>query len=184
MKRTSGVVMAALLLSGCAAYSLVEPKTVTVADILVVQPHLAWSSIASGPWEVWTVDGVSLQTLQFLKGLGHDEPLFSRGGDKRPRFRKDMTPHDVMDFVVDSIADSGGQQIRAAGPRPATFAGKDGFRFDWTLLTRQGLEKRGFAVGAIVNEKLYLAMYTGTADHYFDKHSGDAERIIQTARMK
>jgi hypothetical protein len=184
MKRAFVVAVAALLISGCAAYKLVEPKTVTVADVLIVEPHIAWSSITTGPWEVWTVDGTSLQALQFLKGLAHDEPLFSRGSDKRPRFRKDMTPYDVMDFVVDSLADAGGQQIQAARLRPASFAGVDGFRFDWTLWTKQGLEKRGFAVGAIVNEKLYLAMYTGTTDYYYEKHAGDAERVIQSARMK
>jgi hypothetical protein len=184
MKQLPVVVMAALLIAGCGAYKLVEPRTATVADVLLVEPQIAWNSITSGPWEVWTVDGVPLQSLQFLKGLAHDEPLYSRGGDKRPRFRKNMTPYDVMDFVVDSMTDAGGQQIQATGLRPATFAGQDGFRFDWTMLTKQGLEKRGFAVGAIVKEKLYLAMYTGTTDHYYEKHAADAERAILSARMK
>jgi hypothetical protein len=178
------VVAVALLLAGCAAYTLVEPKPATIGDVFVVEPQIAWSSIGSGSWELWTVDGTSLQALHFLKGLAHGEPLFARGGDKRPRFRKDMTPNDVVELVVDSLADAGGQQIQATGLRPMTFAGADGFRFEWRLVTKQGLEKRGFAAGAIVKEKLYLAMYTGTTDHYYDKHVGDAERVIRSVRMK
>jgi hypothetical protein len=184
MRRLCVVGVLVLALAGCAAYKLVEPKPVTIADALIVEPQIPWSSITSGEWDVWTVDGATLQSLQFLRGLSHGEPLFARGSDKRPRFRKDMTPTDVMELVVDSLADAGGQQIQPSGLRPVKFAGSDGFRFEWRLLTKQGLEKRGFAVGAIVKEKLYLVVYQGAADHYYGKHVADAERVIQSARMK
>jgi hypothetical protein len=178
------VLLVALGLSGCATYRLVEPRAVTVAEILVVEPQIPWSSISRGSWETWTVDGAALQSLQFLTGIADGEPLFSGGSDKRPRFRKDMTPSDVMELVVDSMAHGSGQQVQATGLRPASFAGSEGFRFEWTGTTRQGLERRGLVAGAIVKDKLYLVAYSGAADHYYAKHAGDAERVILSARRK
>jgi hypothetical protein len=184
MRYASVAVVVALLVSGCAAYTLVEPRPVTIAGVLVVEPQIAWSSISSAEWETWTVDGTSLQALQFRTGLAPGDRLFSRGSDKRPRFRTDMTPTEVMEFFVDSMADAGAQQINATGLRPVPFAGTDGFRFEWTLATRQGLAKRGFTVGAIVKDKLYLVAYSGAADHYYAKHVDDAERVVRSARLK
>jgi len=184
IRRTVMVVLCALGLSGCAAYTLVEPKAVTIADVFVVESPIQWSGISNGHWELWTVDGPGLQSLQFLKGLADNEPMFSRGDEKRPRFRKDMPPNDVMELVADSLVSAGAQQMATSGLRPATFVGADGFRFELEFATKEGLPKRGFVVGSIVREKLYLIMYLGAADHYYGKHLADAERVVQSARAK
>jgi len=168
-------------LSGCAAYTLVEPKSVSMADF-VVDSQIRWSSITNGQWELWTVDGPGLQSLQFLKGLPHNDPLFSRGDDKRPRFRKDMTPTELVEFVADSLVAMGAQQMAASNLRPTKLADIDGFRFDLAFATKDGLDKRGFVVGFIKKEKLYLVLYQGTADHYYGKHLADVERVVQSIR--
>ena len=54
----------ALLLSGCATYSLVEPKRTPIGDLYTVEPQIPWSAAKSGKYEIWTVDGRLLQQLR------------------------------------------------------------------------------------------------------------------------
>jgi hypothetical protein len=103
---------------------------------------------------------------------------------KRAKFRKDMTASEIAELVVDSVGAAGAERVVATGLRPETFAGRDGFRFDLRFETKSGLEKRGFVVGAVANERLYLIMYSGLADHYFPKHREDAEGVIRSVRLK
>ncbi len=179
------LLLGAILLGGCTRYSLVEPRTRTVADLYTVEPQIPWSSVTDGSWEVWTVDGPSLEALQFLTGLGDGQPLFrSKDDAKRVKFRKGMTASEIVELVVDSLSAVGAEKVTAIGLRPEKFAGVDGFRFDLKFQTKNGLDKQGVVVGALAKERLYLIMYSGLAQHYFSKHREDAERVIRSVRLK
>lgn len=180
-----GLLLAAVIVGGCVRYALVEPRTRTIADHYTVEPQISWSSATDGSWEVWTVDGPSLGALQFLNGLEDDEPLF-RGKDeaKRAKFRKGMTASEIAELVVDSLAAVGAEKVTATGLRPEKFAGAEGFRFELKFQTKTGLDKKGVVVGAVAKERLYIIMYSGLVEHYFSKHLQDAERVIQSVRLK
>ena len=94
----------ALLLSGCATYSLVEPKRTPIGDLYMVEPQIPWSAAKSGKYEIWTVDGRLLQQLQFVNGLEDGEPMF-KGNEqyKKQVFRKSMPASDIMELVVDGL---------------------------------------------------------------------------------
>jgi hypothetical protein len=44
-------------------------------------------------------------------------------------------------------------------------------------------QRQGLVVGAVVEERLQLIMYTGVKTHYFPKHKEHVERIIQSISM-
>ncbi len=52
MRRATGaaLIVAALIAAGCVRYSLVEPRTRTIADRYTVEPQIAWSAETDGPW--------------------------------------------------------------------------------------------------------------------------------------
>ncbi len=179
------VLLAALAVAGCARYTLLEPRPTTLADLYEVDPQIAWSATSHGKWEIWTVDGPNLEALQFLKGLADGEPLFAaQGGEKRARFDKTMSPNEIVEFIVDSLAATGAQKVQATGLRPAKFGNADGFRFELSYQTQSGLSKKAIAAGAVVKEHLYLIVYSGLAQHYFPKHRDHAEAVIRSVRMK
>lgn len=179
------VLLLALAVAGCARYALVEPRTRTVADLYTVEPQIPWSATTDDEGEVWTVDGPSLQAVRFLSGLADGKPLVrARGDEKRPVFRKDMTPSEISELLTDSLAAIGAQKIRVVNLRPAPFGGMPGFRFDLDYSTRDGLDKKGTVAGAVVKDRLYLILYTGLAEHYYDKHREAVERLIESVRMK
>jgi hypothetical protein len=105
-----------------------------------------------------------------------------------------MTPNDVVEFFVANLKSvSGGVDthqlakgivqpaaIRAGGInaasidvknlRPADFGSLPGFRFDFSFLSKEGLERQGLALGCVHAGKLLLMVYTGTREHYFKMH--------------
>ena len=45
------------------------------------------------------------------------------------------------------------------------------------------LEKEGFIVGSIVNNKLCIVAYTGASAYYFPKHKKDVESILESIQF-
>jgi hypothetical protein len=177
--------VAIALLAGCAHYTLVEPTPRTIADLYIVDPQTRWSAASEGKWEVWTVDGPGLEAIRFLKGLDDGEPLFP-GADaqKRMKFRKTMSPSELAELLVDGLTATGAQRITVTSLGPQRFGSADGFRCELAFASRSGLEQRGLAVGGIVAGRLHLVLYTGARLHYYEAHLGNAEKVIQSIRMK
>ncbi|MFQ5684385.1 MAG: hypothetical protein ACE5HC_14085 [Candidatus Binatia bacterium] len=185
MKRAATAFALALILTGCVAYSLVEPRRTSIGDLYTVDPQIAWSSTSQGKVEVWTVDGPTLQAIRFVKGLETDEVLFeAKDEEKRPKFRKHMTPSEIMEFVVDSLTVVGAQKLQATNLRPEKFGSVQGFRFEMRFASKEGLEEQGFVIGAVVEERLHLIMYMGIREHYYPKHKDHVEQIIQSIQMQ
>jgi hypothetical protein len=175
----------ACLVTGCARYSLVEPRPRTIADVYTVEPRSPWSTSTDGRWEIWTVDGPGLAALQFLNGLDDGEPLFrAADAQKRVTFRKAMSPSELAELLVDGLTSIGAQNIAVTNLRPQKFGSADGFRCELAFSTRNGLEKRGMAAGGTIGGRLYLVLYTGARLHYYDAHRESVEHIIQSIRMK
>lgn len=177
-----GCLIAAL--AGCAGSRVVKSGKNRVGGVYTVDPQIQWSRFYRGKMEIWTVDGPSLQAIYFLKGIEEGKPLTAttRIGDeeKWPLLRLNMTPNEMMEFIVDSLARHGYMQIETQALRPQRFGRLQGFRFDFTFLFRDGLEGLGLATGALYREQLQLILYVGTRLHYYPKHLQDVEQIIQS----
>jgi hypothetical protein len=174
----------ALLVAGCATYSLIEPKRTAVGDLYTVEPQIRWSATRVGGVEIWTVDGPSLQAIRFLKGLRDGDPLFEgKTQAKRPQFKKDMSASDIMEFVVDSLSVQGSQKIATRNLRPAPFGNNPGFRFEMSFVSREGLDQEALVEGAVIAERLHLIIYSGARAHYFPKYKPEIERLIESIRM-
>ncbi len=185
MMRIAALFALILIVTGCAVYSLVEPQRTDLGDLYTVDPQIAWSSSRTGKVEIWTVDGPSLHALRFVKGLEDGEGFVKAKDEKNiPKFKKHMTPSEIMEFVVDSLTLAGAQKVKAMNLRPEKFGDAQGFRFEMAYLTKEGLEEQGLVTGTVVEKKLHLIMYTGVKAHYYPKCKEDAERIIQSIKMK
>lgn len=185
MRRPASTFALAIILTGCATYSLVESRRTAIGDLYTVDPQIPWSSTQTGKMEVWTVDGPSLQAVRFVKGLEDGEALFGgKTEKKRPKFTKAMTATEIMEFVVDSVTALGAQRVEAANLRPQRFGNVQGFRFDLKFASQAGLEEEGLVVGALVKERLHLIIYSGVRAHHFPKHKNHVERMIESISMQ
>lgn len=183
MRRTVVGLGLLLVVAGCAAYTVVEPKRTTIAGVYSVEPQIRWSASSSGKLESWTTDGFFLHALRFFKGIEDGEAIVPAAGPRAlPVFRSTMTPNDIAELVVDTLSKLQAQQVEMKGLRPARFGDVDGFRFDLTYLSREGLEKEGLVSGAVIQGKLHLIVYDGATQHYFPKHRETVERLLESVR--
>jgi hypothetical protein len=184
MRRAILLVMLLILLADCGRYSLVEPGRQTIAGFYTVETRIAWSRISDSEAELWTVNGPALDAIRFFGALHEGDIMFAAVGDEvLPRYRADMKANDVMKFVVDSIAREGANEVEAAALEPFAFGGRDGFRFEMTLLSPDGLEMQGVVVGFQTESELNLILYTGTRMYYFPKYWPVVEGIIASIEI-
>jgi len=174
------------VLAGCAQFSLVEPtQRVTVAKVYSVSPSTTWSGFTTQNWVRWTVDGPLLQALTFIEPVETGRPLLDISEPKNlPLFNADMTAPEVMELFKATMQQMGLHQLAARGLEPAEFGKISGFRFDFTAVSKDGLNYSGFAAGAVQSDKLHLVFYTGSQLVYFEKHREDARKVIQSIQLQ
>ena len=193
MKRLA-LLAAALALAGCTTVTHVRPGERTVLNgSLSVQPSRDWSHVSTfslygAHVVVWTMDGPELDKLCFVAGLESDASIHADrpGKAPEPRFRKNMTPTEVMELFEAAYSRPTTAPVifRTGNLRPAKFAGVDGFRFDFSFVDQDDeVERKGFAMGAIHKEKLYLVFYHGAKIHYFGKNLPEVEKILGSAKL-
>lgn len=173
------------LLTGCPSVTLVKPGPIKLQDKLIVESTHAWSHISGyTKWDALTVDGTRLQRIAVLTGLEDGETIFSvPHGKKAPKFKSNMTAVEIAEAVKSSMALGHLRNFKIINLRPDKFGGEDGFRFDCTFTTKEGLDFKCLFVGSVYKKRLNLIAAYGTSLHYFEKYIQEAERIIQSARF-
>jgi len=188
--RARGCVLAVLLLlaPGCASfkssYRAVPPGSRTIGNTYTVEPRLTWSRwFLIGRLELWTIDGIGLETLRFYSGVAAGETLVTGGTnpERRPRFRAGMTTAEISEMVVDSLF---GSRFPPRNVRPAPFGSADGFRFEVSYAVASGVKREALVAGAVLDKKLYVIAYEGAALYHFGKYREEAEHILASVQLK
>jgi hypothetical protein len=176
--------LAALLLAGCTTMERVEPGRVTVRDELSVIADARWNRVEPprDETETWTADGMALDALAFYV-VAEGETLGAAEGPDTPRWRRWMTPHDVVE-LYEALVTQEGSLFKLERLAPAAFAGKRGFVFEHTTVTRDGPAFGGVAYGVVADGKLYLISYTAPRSYYFEKHLAAVRAIAASARIR
>ncbi len=194
---------AALSLSACATsgggglgyggYTLVRAQEVRVGDDSVaVTPPREWNRISASLFqdiadvEDWTQNGPYLDGISFVTGLKDGKALVrqrSRDDRQVPKFRSNMTPPEIAAMIESLFRVRGGTvdfTTTSLAPRP--FLGANGFQYDFDHLDSDEVRRRGRAVGAVVDGKLYLILLDAARSHYFDASLPDFEAVVKSAR--
>lgn len=190
-----------LLLSACAGYALVPPGAVEIDGKIKVRTERAWSWKAEqGGLIHWTRDGPALERLVFHavadgKSLypAIDEEAKQHFIDKLARTERDvvslafkatMTEGELMDLLAASFERADLRHVRTLKFSPASFAAHPGFRLEYEALGKEDeVRRRGLAAGAVIDGKLYVINYFGTALYHFDKTLPDVQAIIDSVEI-
>lgn len=172
-----------LLLAGCTSMQLVEPGRFTVREELSVVADARWNRVepATDETEIWTADGMALDMLAFYV-VADGETLGAASGPDTPRWRRGMTPHDVVE-LYEALVTQEGSMFRLERLAPSAFGGERGFLFEHTTTTRDGPALGGLAYGAVSGGKLYLMSYTAPRSYYYEKHLAAVRAIAASARI-
>jgi hypothetical protein len=194
----------AALLAGCAGgsgagdyggygyYRLIEPGEERVARGMIVTPTIRWNRARRTTTDIsreenWTLNGPLLDNLSFIGGLESGKAFVRhqrRQERQVPRFRADMSPPEIASMLETFFrVRSSTVEFEVINLAPRPFLGQPGFQIDYRHLDGDEVERQGRAVGAIVNNRLYLALLDGTRIHYFPTALPEFERIVESARL-
>lgn len=208
MKRiTKAGAVAALLLSlpactgiggegggfGLGNYTLVRAREVGVGNnSLRVTPPREWNKqrgqlfVDIREVEDWTQNGPLLDGISFVTGLKSGETLVrqTRRNDRQvPKYRSNMTAPEITAMLESLFRVRGGTvDFKTLGLAPRPFLGQPGFQFDYEHLDGDEVWRRGRAVGATVDGRLYLILVDAARAHYYDAVLPDFEAITASAR--
>ena len=206
MRRSAIIVAAAALaLSACSSlggegfgysdYSLVRAKRVSVGDgsmaVTAPRPWNRHRPIWFGDIrqvEDWTQNGAQLDGVSFVTGLKDGKSLVRQrrtASQQVPIFRSNMTAPEVAAMIESLYRVRGGSvDFRTLSLAPRPFLGANGFQLDYEHLDDDELWRRGRAVGAVINGKLYLILLDAAKAHYFDADLADYEALVASAELK
>ena len=175
-------------------YRLVEPGPEGVArDTMTVTPTIKWNKAPRGPSDIareenWTLNGPLLDGLTFIGGLEHDKRIVQqrRKADRKvPNFRADMSPPEIAAMIESFYRiRAGSTSFRMTGLQPRDFLGHAGFQFDYEHVGGDEVERQGRAVGAVIDNRFYLALFDAAKMHYFPAALPEFELIVQSARLR
>lgn len=173
--------------------STTEGQTIAVvSDKMIVTVTGPWAissgfTLGTNRSEHWTMDGYRLNDLAFFAGVENGKALYKWSNRDRPIpfFSSTMLAPDIVqlfestvritedtsDFTVDTVA-------------PARWLGVDGVSFAFHYIpSSDGLVRRGEGRAAVVDGKLYMAVFTATDIHYYQQGIGMARQVMDSARL-
>jgi hypothetical protein len=187
----ASALLVALVLAGCAAVSKVDTGETLVKNRLAVQVATPWNKFERGQSDnttTWTVEGVTVDALQFYVGVKDGELLAptpsNRKGSEPLTFKATMQAADVV-ALFQSLLTRDGSSFTLDKLEQADFVGTRGFRFEYSLVRKfDDVRLRGLAYGAVRNGELFVINYSAPRLAFFPKHVGQVETIAQSAKVK
>jgi hypothetical protein len=188
------------LLTGCegvggfGGYSLIHPKTMSVArGSMEVTPAVPWNRVPRGSYDIsreenWTLNGPLLDSMTFIGALENDKRIVvqRRKADRKvPNFRSDMNPPEIA-AMIESLyrIRAGASEFTMTNLAPRPFLGQPGFQFDYDYLGGDEVDRKGRAVGAVINGRFYLALFDAAKMHYFPSGLPQFEQVVASARLR
>ena len=174
------------LLSSCAHYAMVPAnQPISVGKAFFIQPPNNWSkqTKTDGNLEIWTVDGPQLERLMIFAGIEDGQPLVKNNGHDNkdlPVFDSNMSPLEIAELTEATLLRMGAHNVTTTHLKPAPFDALDGFRFDFSFMSKEGLNYKGFMVGTVKEKKLLAIAYIGTEICYFERYAPEVEEMLQT----
>ena len=180
---------------GFSSYSAVPVKRVAVGDgSMIVSAPRPWNRHRPITFEDvrqvedWTLNGVSLDAISFVTGLKDGKSLIRQRrstSQQVPIFRSNMTPPEIAAMIESLYRVKGGAvEFRTLALQPRPFLGTGGFQLDYEHLDSDELWRKGRAVGAVINGRLYLILMDAARSHYYATVLPDFEAIAASAELR
>lgn len=187
------LILAALSVPDAAGANAYRPKGQPAAisgSTLIVTPPRDWNKLSASPGkhaETWTLDGEELNDVTFFAGIEPGDPLIREVSKKRkplPRFGKETLLVEVPELVEGTYRASRNiATFTVTSSRPDRFLGKDGIRFTFDFVDDDALPRRGEGRAALVDGRLYMAVFAAPRISYYDRGLEDFRSLADAARL-
>lgn len=189
MKRLLCLV-AVFALSGCAAISKVEQGDQVVAGRMAVKLEGPWNhleNMAGIQVPTWTVEGITVDRLQFFVGIKDGRQLVNLPAGQNKQlvvFQASMEPHQLVS-LFEAMLTADGSTFALERADPAPFLGGQGIRFQYSLIRRiDDVRLSGLGYARIVDGELYAILYQAPRLGFYPRYQAQVERMAQTASLR
>ena len=182
------IIISIIFLTSCKTFQLVEKYELVSPLGIKVKPEINWNQVQHSNNQFgWTIDGPVLNEILFISADENEYflPFKNRWGltdPKSPQFDKSMTLLEIPDLFIKGI-ELYGAQLNIINLESVSFLNNNGFKFDFELITENGLKKLGIVYGTIINEKLYLMTYAGTEIEFYARGVNDFIQMAESATL-
>lgn len=190
--RIALLALALFLLAACASPGgVLQAAGSTDVFDMQITTDLAWARIRDPlqHQEIWTIDGMALNSLSIFSGIEPGQHVFMLGRERSSRpdgpwFRAGMRPEEIRDVVVAALIDQKMVNVTTSNLRPQKFGDADGLRFDFTMASAEGLIYKGTVAAVEHNGKLDLLLWKAPAEYYHDRDAAAVDRMLDGLRLK
>lgn len=192
--RRIALLLAALVLSGCAAVSKVATGEAVIRDRLAVTVDQPWNQFERGIADntpTWTHEGITVDALQFYVGIKDGQVIAQArdtsgsGKSEAPlTFRASMQPAEIV-ALYQGLLTRDGSSFTLEKLEPAEFLGQRGFRYEYSLVRKfDDVRLRGVGWGAVRNGELFVIQFSAPRLAFFSRYAPLAEKVALSARVK
>jgi hypothetical protein len=194
MKFETVVIGAAVLLATAAsANSLISPgpQTNIARSSLSASPATEWNKLSERGGknvEMWTLDGDGLNRITFYGGVPVGDPLL-KDADKKHAPLPRVTPNMLITDIPALLESTYRIQLHTVqmsidDEEPTLVGGHKGIKFTYSYIREDDeVQRKGEAVGAFVDDRLYIVAYEAPAIHFFDKDVGKFRQLVGTLKI-
>ncbi len=184
--------LALLMLAACASSGgvLQHAGVVDVYDMQITT-DLNWARIKDPLQheEIWTIDGMALNSLSIFSGIADGQHVFMLGRERSshrdgPWFHSGMRADEIRDVVIAAMIRQGMVNVASQNLRPQRFGTVDGLRFEFTAVSNAGLIYKGKVAAAQRDGKLDLLLWKAPAEYYHDRDAASIDRMLDGLRFK
>jgi len=189
---SAALVLAFVVPSAVLANSYREQgQTVSVAKSdMEVTPPQDWNKLRARPGkkaETWTLDGELLNDVTFYGGIAPGKPLVKERNKKHeplPKFEKETLLIEVPELLESTYrANRKIGLFELTSIEPSQFLGRDGVRFNYQYVDKDGLTRKGEARAVIVEAQLFMVTFDAPRLHYFDRTLDAFRALADTATL-
>ena len=189
--QTAAIMTLCLLLAACSTGgALVKPGPTIASGKLMIDSEMEWTRIYSGTrYQLWSIDGELLNRLYLIQNVREKEFIFlgERQTKRRPDgafYHRGLRPDELRDLILDGLRAAGTVNIEARNLRPATFGGREGLRFEFSLANEEGLKFQGMAAAFEQEKGLSLAIFMAPSEYYYPRDEAKVSKMLDTLRLK
>lgn len=189
-RRVAVLVALCLALAACTSSGpLVVPGPTTAGGKLMIDSEMEWTRFSTSRYQMWTIDGELLNRLYLIPAVREREFIFlgQRQTKRRPDgafYKRGLRADELRDLVLDGLRAVGTVNLESRNLRPATFGGREGLRFEFSMSNEEGLKYQGMAAAFEHEKGLALALYMAPSEFYYPRDEAKVAKMLDTLRMK
>ncbi len=188
---TLAIALLCLLTAACSTGgALVRPGPTLASGKLMIDSEMEWTRIATSTrYQLWSIDGELLNRLYLISNVREKEFIFlgQRQTRRRPDgafYQRGLRPDELRDLILDGLRAAGTANVEARNLRPATFGGREGLRFEFSLANEEGLKFQGMAAAFEQEKGLSLAIFMAPSEYYYPRDEAKVAKMLDSLRMK